>query len=102
MAYNSPGISAQHMNKYFRGEAFYAAETDVHFPKLSVGDTLSFAARARAPRKAPGGITIKQYSQHLRDVVMAVFGISHTVNKRVGSDYVRGVSSCPLAMLTLY
>jgi ATP-binding cassette, subfamily G (WHITE), member 2, PDR len=27
-----------------------------------------------------------------RDVMMAIFGISHTVNTRVGDDFVRGVS----------
>lgn len=80
------------MHKYFRGEAIYTAETDIHFPFLTVGDTLSFAAAARRPRKAPGGVNIKDYSRHLRDVAMAIFGISHTVNTRVGNDYVRGVS----------
>ena len=28
----------------------------------------------------------------MRDVYMATFGISHTVNTRVGNDFVRGVS----------
>jgi ABC-type multidrug transport system permease subunit/ABC-type multidrug transport system ATPase subunit len=28
----------------------------------------------------------------MRDVIMAMFGISHTVNTRVGNDYIRGVS----------
>jgi hypothetical protein len=32
----------------FRGEAIYSAEVDVHFPQLTVGDTLAFAAEARA------------------------------------------------------
>ncbi|KAF1808725.1 ABC drug exporter AbcA [Eremomyces bilateralis CBS 781.70] len=89
---NYQGINAQQMQKNFRGEAIYTAEVDVHFPMLSVGDTLTFAARARAPRKIPGGVSLSQYSQHLRDVIMAVFGISHTVNTRVGNDFIRGVS----------
>lgn len=29
---------------------------------------------------------------HVRDVVMAVFGLSHTINTRVGNDFIRGVS----------
>lgn len=29
---------------------------------------------------------------HMRDVVMAVFGLSHTVNTKVGNDFIRGVS----------
>ncbi len=28
----------------------------------------------------------------MRDVIMAVLGISHTVNTKVGNEYVRGVS----------
>lgn len=80
------------MHVQFRGEAIYTAEVDVHFPQLSVGYTLSFAAQARAPRHIPGGVTRQQYAQHRRDVVMAMFGIAHTVNTRVGNDFVRGVS----------
>lgn len=80
------------MTTTFRGEAIYTAEVDAHFPMLSVGDTLYFAALARAPRKIPGGVSREQYAEHLRDVIMAMFGISHTVNTRVGNDFVRGVS----------
>jgi len=35
------------MHKDFKGECIYQAETDVHFPQLTVGQTLDFAARAR-------------------------------------------------------
>ncbi|KAJ4986667.1 ABC-2 type transporter [Stagonosporopsis vannaccii] len=89
---NYQGVSAADMQTMFRGEAVYTAEVDAHFPQLSVGDTLYFAALARAPRNLPGGATRERYAAHLRDVVMAMFGISHTVNTRVGNDFVRGVS----------
>ncbi|KAF2198452.1 putative multidrug resistance ABC transporter [Delitschia confertaspora ATCC 74209] len=89
---NYQGIDAKHMANNFRGEAIYTAEVDVHFPMLTVGDTLSFAARARAPRHIPGGASRDEYAQHMRDVIMAIFGISHTVNTRVGNDFIRGVS----------
>ncbi|KAJ5120741.1 ABC-2 type transporter-domain-containing protein [Penicillium bovifimosum] len=45
------------MRSQFRGEAIYIAETDVHFPQLSVGDTLKFAAMARAPRNRLAGVS---------------------------------------------
>lgn len=80
------------MHTYHRGEAIYTAEVDTHFPQLSVGDTLTFAARARAPRDLPPGVTRATFAEHLRDVVMAMFGISHTINTRVGNEYIRGVS----------
>ncbi|PSR76755.1 ABC-2 type transporter-domain-containing protein [Coniella lustricola] len=89
---NYNGISASEMHKAHRGECIYTAEVDVHFPMLSVGDTLTFAARARAPRQIPGGLSKDVFTNHVRDVVMAMFGISHTINTRVGNEYVRGVS----------
>lgn len=89
---NYKGITPKEMKQQYRGEAIYSAEVDAHFPMLTVGDTLYFAALARAPQNPPGGISRKVYAKHMRDVVMAVLGISHTVNTRVGDNYVRGVS----------
>lgn len=86
------GISSDHMRTHFRGEAIYTAEVDVHFPMLSVGDTLAFAAMARAPRDLPGDVDTWTYATQMRDVVMAMFGITHTINTRVGDDFIRGIS----------
>jgi ATP-binding cassette subfamily G (WHITE) protein 2 (PDR) len=33
-----------------------------------------------------------RYCDQLRDVVMAMYGISHTIHTKVGDDFVRGVS----------
>ncbi|KAJ4292777.1 Multidrug resistance protein [Kalmusia sp. IMI 367209] len=41
---NYQGIAPAQMHKQFRGEAIYAAEVDRHYPQLTVGDTLYFAA----------------------------------------------------------
>lgn len=90
--FNYQGVTAKEMHTHHRGEAIYTAEIDVHFPMLTVGETLTFAARARAPRELPGGVDRTTYTNHLRDVTMAMFGISHTINTRVGNEYVRGVS----------
>ncbi|GES61013.1 ABC multidrug transporter [Aspergillus terreus] len=89
---NYNGITAKQMMTRFRGEAIYTAEVDQHFPMLTVGETLYFAALARAPRTIPGGLSREEYATHLRDVIMAMFGISHTKDTRVGNDFVRGVS----------
>ncbi|KAH7017092.1 ABC-2 type transporter [Ilyonectria destructans] len=89
---NYQGIRPSEMRTAFRGEAIYTAEVDNHFPHLTVGDTLYFAARARCPKNIPEGITRREYAEHLRDVTMAMFGISHTKNTRVGDDFIRGVS----------
>ena len=89
---NYQGIHPKQMHADFRGECIYTAEVDVHFPMLTVGQTLEFAAMARAPRYIPGGISRDLYARYMRDVIMASFGISHTINTRVGNDFVRGVS----------
>lgn len=90
--FNYQGVSDREMHRRHRGECIYTAEIDVHFPMLTVGDTLTFAANARAPREIPGGVPKSVYTNHVRDVTMAMFGISHTINTRVGNEYVRGVS----------
>lgn len=89
---NYQGIRPSEMRSAFRGEAIYTAEVDDHFPHLTVGDTLYFASRARSPRNIPAGISRREYAEHLRDVTMAMFGIAHTRDTRVGNDFVRGVS----------
>ena len=89
---NYRGITPEQMNSQFRGEAVYTAEVDVHFPNLTVGQTLSFAAEARAPRTLPPGLTRKQFAEHSRAVIMSIFGIAHTINTVVGNDFLRGVS----------
>ena len=89
---NYQGIPMDTMHNDFRGECIYQAEVDVHFPQLTVGQTLKFAAEARAPRNRLPGVSREQYAEHMRDVIMAVFGLSHTINTKVGNDFVRGVS----------
>ncbi|KAL2207756.1 hypothetical protein CC79DRAFT_1271577 [Sarocladium strictum] len=90
--FNYHGMTAKEMHSHHRGEAIYTAEVDVHFPQLSVGDTLTFAARARQPRELPQGLNRNAFADHLRDVVMAMFGITHTINTQVGNEFIRGVS----------
>uniref|UniRef100_A0A0D2Y6S9 ABC transporter domain-containing protein n=1 Tax=Fusarium oxysporum (strain Fo5176) TaxID=660025 RepID=A0A0D2Y6S9_FUSOF len=65
---------------------------DIHFPQLTVGDTLLFAALARTPQHIIANISRHVYAEHMRDAVMAMFGISNTLNTKVGDDFVRGVS----------
>ncbi|EAS36064.3 pleiotropic drug resistance family protein [Coccidioides immitis RS] len=86
------GVSWNQMHKNFRGEVIYQAETETHFPQMTAGDTLYFAARARAPVNRLPGVTRQQYAEHMRDVVMSMLSLSHTMNTKVGNEYIRGVS----------
>lgn len=89
---NYQGIAPETLRSRFRGEAIYTAEVDMHYSMLSVETTLFFAALARTPYSLPVGITRERYAAHMRDVVMALLGISHIRGTKVGDDFVRGVS----------
>ncbi|GME73197.1 unnamed protein product [Ambrosiozyma monospora] len=86
------GLSQQDIEKHYRGEVVFSAELDYHFPHLTVGQTLEFAAALRTPQNRPSGITREQYAKHMTQVYMATYGLSHTYNTKVGNDFVRGVS----------
>lgn len=81
------------MTKQFKGEIVYNQEVDKHFPHLTVGETLEFAAKVRTPQqRLIEGATRKLWAKHMAQVVMTIFGLSHTYNTKVGNDFVRGVS----------
>lgn len=86
------GVPMQKMHKELKGEVLYNQEVDKHFPHLTVGQTLEFAAFARTPSNRITDMSRAEHAKHITQVAMAVFGLSHTYNTIVGNDYVRGVS----------
>ena len=86
------GLTPTQIRNNYRGDVTYSAETDVHFPHLTVGQTLNFASSLRTPQNRPEGISREVYSQRITEVYMAMYGLSHTFNTKVGNDIVRGVS----------
>ena len=79
------------MLKQFKGEVVYNQEVDKHFPHLTVGQTLEFAARVRTPQNRAIE-SREEHAKHMAAVMMNIFGLSHTYNTKVGNDFVRGVS----------
>ncbi|CAM1508811.1 Fc.00g025500.m01.CDS01 [Cosmosporella sp. VM-42] len=86
------GIPHNIMVKHFKGELIYNQELDEHLPYLTVGETLEFAASMRTPRTRLPRVTRTDRIKHVVEVMLTVFGLSHTRNTLVGNDYVRGVS----------
>ena len=86
------GIPQKRMMKEFKGEVIYNQEVDKHFPHLTVGETLEHAAALRLPARPANGISRPELIKHITQVVMAIYGLSHTFNTKVGDDFVRGVS----------
>ncbi|KAK4949281.1 hypothetical protein LTR10_011898 [Elasticomyces elasticus] len=100
------GISQHQMLKEFKGEVVYNTEQDQHFPHLTVGQTLEHAAALRTPSHRVQDVDRKDFVKHITQVVMAVYGLSHTYNTKVGNDFVRGVSGgerkrCSIAEMAL-
>ena len=65
---------------------------DVHFPHITVEQTLRFAIASRAPRNRIEGQSRKQFETNMLEVLATVFGLRHTYKTKVGNDFVRGVS----------
>lgn len=86
------GVSFARMMKEYRGEVVYNQEEDHHFPHLTVGETLEFAAYSRTPHIRLGNMSRDEYAKIVMQVVMALFELSHAHNTQVGNEYVRGVS----------
>lgn len=66
-------------------QVIYSNEADIHFPHLTVKQTIDFALSCKY--NAP-----KAQRNQLRDELLQEFGLYHVRNTRVGNDYVRGIS----------
>jgi ATP-binding cassette subfamily G (WHITE) protein 2 (SNQ2) len=88
------GTDAKKMAKDFRGEVLYNPEDDLHYATLTVQQTLKFALRTRTPGKESRneGESRADYVREFLKVVLKLFWIEHTVNTKVGDEFVRGVS----------
>ncbi|CAN3372721.1 hypothetical protein DIURU_004790 [Diutina rugosa] len=86
------GLTPKDIQTHLRGDIIFSAESDIHFPKLTVGETLEFAARMRTPKNRGPGVNREEYASYMASVVMATFGLLHTRNTYVGNNFIRGVS----------
>ncbi|KAI1780480.1 ABC-2 type transporter-domain-containing protein [Hypoxylon cercidicola] len=88
------GTSAKEMAKNFRGEIIYNPEDDLHYATLSVRNTLTFALRTRTPGKESRmeGESKDDYVKEFLRVAAKLLWIEHTLDTKVGDEYIRGVS----------
>lgn len=81
------------MLKQFKGEIIYNQEVDKHFPHLTVGQSLGFAARVRTPRNT---IVRRDFKRRIGEAYDTSryehLRLTHMYNTKVGNDFVRGVS----------
>ncbi|CAI4337228.1 ASN_collapsed_G0009230.mRNA.1.CDS.1 [Saccharomyces cerevisiae] len=86
------GIPQEEMMKRYKADVIYNGELDVHFPYLTVKQTLDFAIACKTPALRVNNVSKKEYIASRRDLYATIFGLRHTYNTKVGNDFVRGVS----------
>jgi ABC-type multidrug transport system ATPase subunit len=72
------------MHQRFRGEVAYNGEVDVHFPHLTVGQTLRFATKLRTPHRRVDNMPRNQVMKNVVTILGIVLGLRHTFNTKVG------------------
>jgi ABC-type multidrug transport system ATPase subunit len=86
------GISQVRMMHHFGGEINYLPEIDMHFPYLSVNQTLHFAAALRAPYDQLQGRSRNEYANQAVEKALETYNLKQTISTRVGNEFIRGVS----------
>ncbi|OIW29306.1 hypothetical protein CONLIGDRAFT_633466 [Coniochaeta ligniaria NRRL 30616] len=76
----------------YRGQIVMQTEDELFFPALTVRQTMDMATRLKVPFKLPEGLTGEQLRTQTRDFLLESMGIEHTIDTKVGNEYVRGVS----------
>lgn len=61
--------------KEFKGEAIYNQENERHFPYLTVGETLNFAAACRTPSSRILDVPRDAWAKYMASVMMNIFGL---------------------------
>ncbi|KAK4056102.1 hypothetical protein OIO90_002833 [Microbotryomycetes sp. JL221] len=78
----------------------FVSEVDIHDPNLYVGRTMDFALANKTPARSSRPLkddeatvpSAEEYDKEMKATLLKIFGLEHTVNTRVGDEYVRGVS----------
>ncbi|KAG1767598.1 ABC-2 type transporter-domain-containing protein [Suillus placidus] len=78
--------------RQYRGDVIYCPEDDVHFPTLTVEQTLSFAIKTRTPHVRFTDQSREQFNRDVVDILVRIFGLRHARNTVVGDAAIRGVS----------
>lgn len=89
---NYDSLTPEDIEKHYRGDVQYCPEDDVHFPTLTVEETIKFAAKLRAPHERMSGYDREKYTDLITNILTTVFGLNHTKQTVVGDASIRGVS----------
>lgn len=75
------------MHRNFKGDCMYLAELDIHFPELTLDETLKFAATSRG-----AGQNHTKASQVISQEVASIFHLEGALKTKIGNAMIRGLS----------
>jgi ATP-binding cassette subfamily G (WHITE) protein 2 (PDR) len=81
---NYQGATLKKMHGKFRSECTYMAESDTHFPELTVREALDFATATRSSQS--------QYIKNVKTVLVDSFNLAGAVTTQVGNKIIPGIS----------
>lgn len=90
LTYN--GIDYKKLFKNLSHTLIYNPELDVHFPFLTVEQTIKFAISCKTPTIRYDNKSRKEYIENMKDLYEILFGLKFVEKTLVGSDFVRGIS----------
>ncbi|EKV20717.1 ABC transporter, putative [Penicillium digitatum Pd1] len=77
----------------YNGQIVMNTEEELFYPRLTVGQTMDFAARLKVPFHLPEGAqSVEEYTAETKEFLLQSMGIAHTADTKVGNEFVRGVS----------
>ncbi len=82
---NPKGVSQRDIRRKFRRECIYTAEHDVHFPELTIGETLAFASATQFPKHSSSAEAKTEFA-------LNVFNLAGSADTKIGNEIIRGIS----------
>ncbi|KAK2591717.1 Multidrug resistance protein [Conoideocrella luteorostrata] len=89
---NYQGMRYKTFHRNFFGQRNYLAELDVHFPELTLGQTLEFASSARANNCQNSKSHCEKSGEGTARIMASVFGLTSAYDTLMGDVLIRGVS----------
>ncbi|KAH8704060.1 ABC transporter [Talaromyces proteolyticus] len=77
----------------YQGQIVMNTEEETFFPTLTAGETIDFATRLKIPYRVRSGYSSQEEARvATKDFLFHLLNVSHTVNTKIGNEFIRGVS----------
>lgn len=85
-------VSTSLPSEPLRRRCIYSAESDVHFPQLTVSQTMDFGSKVKQPSQGISRPEWKSAALESKKEIITVMGLNHTLDTKVGNESVNGIS----------